>query len=129
MTEPVTGKGIDRLDARLKVLGKATYAAEFATANIAFGVIVGAGGGKGKLSALDTAAAEKAPGVIVVLSHKNAPKLPGAAKKGEGIDRVVQIFQDDQVHYSLQPIALVVADTIEHARYAASLVKPTVMKK
>ena len=126
MTEPVTGKGIDRLDARLKVLGKATYAAEFATANIAFGVIVGAGGGKGKLSALDTAAAEKAPGVIVVLSHKNAPKLPGAAKKGEGIDRVVQIFQDDQVHYSFQPIALVVADTIEHARYAASLVKPTV---
>ncbi len=126
MTEPVTGKGIDRLDARLKVLGKATYAAEFATANIAFGVIVGAGGGKGKLSALDTAAAEKAPGVIAVLSHKNAPKLPGAAKKGEGIDRVVQIFQDDQVHYSFQPIALVVADTVEHTRYAASLVKPTV---
>lgn len=126
MTEPVTGKGIDRLDARLKVTGKATYAVEFATANVAFGVIVGAGGGKGKLSALDTAAAEKAPGVIAVLSHKNASKLPGASKKLEGIDRVVQIFQDDQVHYSDQPIALVVADTLEHARYAASLVKPTI---
>ena len=126
MTEPMTGKGIDRLDARLKVTGKATYAAEFATANVAFGVIVGAGGGKGRLSALDTTAAEKAPGVLAVLSHKNAPKLPGASKKLEGTDRVVQIFQDDQVHYADQPIALVVADTLEHARHAATLVKPTI---
>ena len=122
----MTGKGIDRLDARLKVTGKATYAAEFPTANVAFGVIVGAGGGKGKLSAIDTALAEKAPGVITVLTHKNAPKLAGASKKTDGIDRVLQLLQDDQVHYSDQPIALVVADTLEHARYAAALVKPTV---
>jgi xanthine dehydrogenase YagR molybdenum-binding subunit len=126
VSEPVTGKGIDRVDARLKVTGKATYAAEFPTANVAFGVIVGAAGGKGKLSAIDTVLAEKAPGVIAVLTHKNAPKLAGASKKGEGIDRVLQILQDDQVHYSDQPIALVVADTLEHASYAASLVKPTV---
>jgi CO/xanthine dehydrogenase Mo-binding subunit len=126
VTEPSTGKGIDRLDARLKVAGKATYAAEFATANVAFGVIVVSPGGKGRLSALDTAAAEGAPGVITVLSHKNAPKLPGASKKLDGIDRVVQIFQDDQVHYAEQPIALVVADTLEHARYAATLVRPTI---
>ncbi|MEA2751889.1 MAG: xanthine dehydrogenase YagR molybdenum-binding subunit [Myxococcales bacterium] len=126
MTEQMTGKGIDRLDARLKVMGKATYAAEFATANVAHAVIVGVGGGKGKLTALDTAGAEKAPGVITVLSHKNAPKLPGASKRLEGVDRVLQIFQDDLIYYSDQPIALVVADTLEHARYAASLVKPTV---
>jgi xanthine dehydrogenase YagR molybdenum-binding subunit len=126
VSEPVTGKGIDRLDARLKVTGKATYAAEFPTANVAFGVIVGAAGGKGRLSAIDTALAEKAPGVLAVLTHKNAPKLAGAGKKGEGIDRVIQILQDDQIHYSGQPVALVVADTLEHATYGASLVKPTV---
>ena len=126
MTEPATGKGIDRLDARLKVTGKATYAAEFATANVAHGVIVVSPGGKGRLTALDTAAAEGAPGVITVVSHKNAPKLPGAGKKLDGIDRVLQIFQDDQVHYAEQPIALVVADTLEHARYAATLVRPTI---
>ncbi len=126
MTEPMTGKGIDRLDARLKVTGKATYAAEFATANVAFGVIVVSPGGKGRLSALDTAAAEGAPGVITVLSHKNAPKLPGASKKLDGVDRVIQVLQDDQVRYAEQPIALVVADTVEHARYAATLVRPTI---
>jgi xanthine dehydrogenase YagR molybdenum-binding subunit len=126
VTEPVTGKGIDRLDARLKVTGRATYAAEYGVANVAHAVIVGAPKGKGRITALDTAAAEKAPGVIAVLSHKNAPKLPGAATKGEGVDRVLQILQDDQVLYNGQPIALVVADTIEHARYAAGLVKPSI---
>ena len=125
MSEPMVGKGIDRLDARLKVTGKATYAAEFATANVAHAVIVGAPGAKGKITALDTAAAEQAPGVLSVLTHKNSPKLPGAAKVLEGVDRKQQILQDDEIRYSDQPVALVVADTIEHARYAASLVKVT----
>ena len=126
MTEPVTGKGIDRIDARLKVMGKATYAAEFPTANVVHGVIVGAPGGKAKLTTLDVAAAEKAPGVLSVFTHLNAPKLPGNGKRGEGVDRVMHLFQDDQVHYPDQPVALVVADTLEHARHAASLVKLTV---
>jgi xanthine dehydrogenase YagR molybdenum-binding subunit len=126
VTEPMTGKGIDRLDARLKVTGKATYAAEFAVANVVYGVIVGAPKGKGRITALDTAAAEKAPGILMVLSHKNAPKLPGATKRLEGVDRMLQIFQDDQVHYSGQPIALIVGDTLEHAHSAAALVKPSI---
>ena len=125
MSDPVVGKGIDRLDARLKVMGKATYAAEFATANVAHAVIVGAPGMKGKITGLDTAAAEKAPGVLSVLTHKNAPKLDGATKAMEGVDRKWQIFQDDQIRYSDQPVALVVADTLEHARHGASLVKIT----
>jgi xanthine dehydrogenase YagR molybdenum-binding subunit len=106
-------------------MGKATYAAEFATANVAHAVIVGAPGAKGKITALDTAAAEKAPGVLSVLTHKNAPKLPGASKVQEGVDRKLQNLQDDEIRYSDQPIALVVADTLEHARHAASLVKVT----
>jgi xanthine dehydrogenase YagR molybdenum-binding subunit len=122
MSEPSVGKGIDRVDARLKVTGKATYSAETAIANAAYAVIVGAAHAKGKIGALDVKAAEKAPGVIAVLTHLNAPKLPGAGKRTSPQDRELQILQDDLVRYDGQPIALVVADTLEHARHAAMLV-------
>ena len=126
MTDSMIGKGIDRLDARLKVTGKATYDAEVAVANVTHGVIVAAPRGKGRITAIDAAAADRAPGVLSVLTHVNAPKLAGAAKKSEPTDRALQILQDDQVHYAAQPIAFVVADTLEHARYAASLVNATI---
>ena len=121
------GKGYDRLDARLKVQGKATYASEYAVANVAHAVIVGAVGGKGSITAIDTAAASRAPGVLAVITHLNAPSLPAAKVKGDRIDRLLQVFQDGaNVLYDDQPIALVVADTLEHARAAAALVKTDV---
>ena len=125
MSDPVTGKGLDRVDARLKVTGKATYSAETAVANVAHAVIVGATIGKGRVAAIDTAAAEKSPGVLAVITHLSAPKLPGYAKpKTSPQDRLLQTLQDDEVRYDGQPIAVVVADTLEHARHAASLVAP-----
>ena len=118
----VVGKGIDRVDARLKVTGKAPFAAEIAVANAAHGVIVGSTNARGKIVSIDTRAAEHAPGVLAVVTHTNAPKLPGATKKTTPQDKVLQVLQDDQVLYDDQPIALVVADTLERARWAASLV-------
>jgi len=120
--KPITGTPIDRIDGRKKVTGGATYAAEVQVANVAHAVIVGATVGRGRITAIDTSAAEGSPGVLAVLSHKNAPRFPNI-EKHEGGDRVVQGLQSDLVQYHDQPIAVVVADTLERAQHAAALVK------
>ncbi len=119
------GKGIDRVDARLKVTGRADYAAEIAVANVAHAVLVTSTIARGRIAAIDTQSAEKQAGVLAVLTHRNAPRLPGATKKSGPIDRVLQLLQDDVVLYGDQPIALVVADTLERAQYGASAVTTT----
>lgn len=121
MKRPLVGTGVDRVDGRKKVTGGATYAAEVQVANVAHGVIVGAAIARGRVKAIDTRAAEAVRGVLAVLTHHNAPHLPGM-EKNEPNDRVVQGLQDDTVLYSDQPIAVVVADTLEHAQHAAGLV-------
>ncbi len=62
------------------------------------------------------------PGVLAVLTHLNAMKLPGPLK-ADPTDRLVQALQDDQVLYSNQPIALALADTLERAEHAALSVR------
>jgi xanthine dehydrogenase YagR molybdenum-binding subunit len=121
MTRPLVGTGIDRVDGRKKVTGGATYAAEVQVANVAHGVMVGATIARGRIKAIDTRAAEAVRGVLAVITHHNAPRLPGVDKH-EPNDRVVQGLQDDVVLYSDHPIAVVVADTLEHAQHAAGLV-------
>ncbi len=121
----ITGAGIDRVDGRLKVTGKTPYAPETAVANVAHAVIVGATAAPGRLQSIETHDAERAPGVLRVLTHANAPRLPGAAH-GEPGERVLQLLQDDRVLYNDQPIAVVVADTLENAQHAASLVRAVV---
>lgn len=117
----LVGAAIDRVDGRKKVTGGATYAAEVQVANVAHAVIVGSTVGRGRITAIETRAAEAARGVVAVLTHHNAPRFPGVAKH-EPNDRVVQGLQDDVVLYHDQPIAVVVADTLEHAQHAAALV-------
>jgi xanthine dehydrogenase YagR molybdenum-binding subunit len=72
----VIGKPLDRVDGRLKVTGKARYAAEHHLPGLVHGVLVGSTVARGRVAAIDTAAAEKAPGVIAVLTHRNAPAIP-----------------------------------------------------
>jgi xanthine dehydrogenase YagR molybdenum-binding subunit len=122
MTRPLVGTGVDRVDGRKKVTGGATYAAEVQVANVAHAVIVGSTVGRGRITAIDTAAAEAAPGVVAVVTHLNAPRFPGVSDKPGPNDRVVQGLQDDAVLYHDQPIAVVVADTLERAQHAAALV-------
>jgi xanthine dehydrogenase YagR molybdenum-binding subunit len=121
---PITGAGIDRVEGKLKVTGKAAYPSETAVANVAHAVIVSSTIGLGRLTGMDVAAAERSPGVLAVLTPRNAPRLPGATKKQEDNDRRLQLLQDDAIAYNDQPIALVVADTLENARRGASLVRP-----
>src|SRR6185312_788931 len=82
MNVATIGQPVSRVDGHQKVTGKATYAAEFAVPDEAYGVIVRSTVPKGRVTAIDSAAAEAAPGVIAVLTHVNAPKLPYRPHKG-----------------------------------------------
>ena len=116
----VLGRPIDRVDGAAKVTGRATYAYEYREgAAPLYAFLLEAGIAKGRLAALDTAAAEKAPGVVLVLTYKNAPK------QGPRSDTGAPQLVDDRILHHGQPIALVVAETFEEARSASRLIKPT----
>ena len=124
--KPAVGAPIDRLDARLKVTGKATYAAEVPTAQVAHAVIVGSTIARGRLRAVDVRDAKLQAGVLAVLTPDSAPRLPRREHDGKNPgDRVLQLLQDDQIWYADQPIAVVVADTLEHAQHAAARITAT----
>lgn len=114
------GQPLDRLDGPLKVTGRATYAYEYRDAGQpAYGYVVVSTIGKGRVTAIDIGAAENAPGVLLVLTHANAPKQ-GARSAGAAPQ-----LADDSVLFQGQPVALVVADSFEKARAAAYLIKPS----
>ncbi len=118
------GEPITRVDGRAKVTGAARYAAEFPAPKLAYAVMVTSTIGSGMITRLDTAAAQKAPGVAAILSPANAPKLPSGGKAGvkPPAGRVLSVFQDASIEYNNQPIAVVVADSLNEAIHAASLV-------
>ena len=122
----------DRVTGRAVVTGIAKYAVEHDLRNITYGVLAGSTIANGSIISMDIKAAERAPGVIAVITHLNTPKVPAydydAGSKpitdpsaGKGL----QIFNGPYIYFNGQPIALVIADTIERAVYAASLVRAT----
>src|SRR5215212_11151448 len=125
---------LDRVDAKAKVTGTAQFSAEYNFPNLVYGVIVGSTITKGTITSLDTKSAERAPGVVGVISHINVLALksfePQAdANKQPPIRRGFKVFADNVVRFNGQPIAIVVADTFERATYAASLVKAQYQKE
>src|SRR5437899_5062241 len=84
MSIPMIGDGRDRVDGRAKVTGAARYAAENNLPGLVHAVVVSAAIPSGTIRAIDTAAAKKAPGVIAILSHLNAPKLNPPPAQGSG---------------------------------------------
>ncbi|HEX6430689.1 MAG TPA: xanthine dehydrogenase family protein molybdopterin-binding subunit [Niastella sp.] len=120
-TEP-----IDRVDGKAKVTGTARYAADHLVQNVAYGFLVGSTIAKGRIKSIDTKAAAQAPGVLAVITHLNAPPIPGYQKAQDPAKPPpggLRIFYNDEIFYYDQPIALVVADTYERVLYAAKLVK------
>src|ERR687896_1348590 len=124
------GKEMSRVDGVAKVTGRAKYAAEFRAPNLAYGFIVLGSVAKGTIKSIDTREAEGAPGVVRVFTHLNAPKLgPKASheqsppRATEERDKSFRALQSDRIFFNGQPVALVVAETYEQARYAARLVK------
>lgn len=124
----LTNMPIDRVDGRAKVMGTATFAAEYKEAGMVYGFLVGSTIAKGRIKSLDTKSAERAPGVLAVISYLNAPKIPGYQtgkdpSKPPTAGQPLRIFYNEEIFYYDQPIALVIADTFERVRYAARLVK------
>lgn len=117
---------LDRVDGKAKVTGQAKYSAEYDMPDLAYGVLVGSNISKGTIAAIDTKAAERAPGVLGVITHLNITKPAGYtaadAAKPAAV-RGLKIFDDNVIHFNGQPIALVMADSFERATHAASLVK------
>jgi xanthine dehydrogenase YagR molybdenum-binding subunit len=118
------GQPISRVDGRLKVTGGARYTADISLAAVAHAAIVYSTIASGRIVSIDTVAAENAPGVLVVLTHKNMPRMnpvPWSHLRPQG--QTYLPLQDDQIHYAGQPIALVVAATLDQATYAGTLIK------
>ena len=114
------GTPIDRIDAQKKVTGTATYAADTDVTKVAHAVIVTSAIGKGTIAGIELANARKSPGVLAVLSHLDAPRVFAGKKGGGPGERILQLLQSDVIEYADQPIAVVVADTLERAQHAAS---------
>lgn len=123
------GAPVSRLDGPLKVSGQAAFAAEFPLDAMTYAALKYSSIGRGRIVGIDTAAAEAAPGVVLVMTYRNAPRLKPlppfmSQPKAAGGDDV-PVMQDDQVHWNGQPVALVLAETQEEADYAQSLIRVT----
>ena len=126
--ERVMGKPIDRLDAVEKVTGHARFSAEYPLDNLAYAALVYSGIAKGTIKSIDIGQAERARGVIAVLTHENAPKMvnpPLFSMEGgsEAAGSKANVLNTDTIYWNGQPVAMVVADTLERAEHACSLIR------
>src|SRR4051812_15646848 len=121
-------EAISRVDGKAKVTGAANYTADQKIQNLVYGFLVGSTIAKGRIKSIDTKSAEQAPGVVAVITHLNAPKIPGYQTgkdpaKPPTNGQPLRIFYNDEIFYYDQPIALVIADTFERVLFAAKLVR------
>jgi len=124
---PYIGTAVSRVDGVAKVTGAAKYAAEVNVPGLVYGSIVGATIAKGRITRIDAGAALDVHGVLTVLTHENRPRMANddqtykddVAPEGSPF----RPLYDDKIRFNGQPIALVVAETSEIARFAASLVR------
>ena len=120
-----------RVDGPLEGHRQARFTAEFALEGLAHAVLVYSTIAKGRIVDIDTTAAEAASGFVGVITHDNAPRMKAPRLMNVRTARTgfaasdLPILQDDRVHWNGQPVAVVVADTLEQAEYAASLVRST----
>ena len=122
------GQEVSRVDGPAKVTGAARYSGEIVLTGLAYAEIVGAGVASGRITSIDTTAAERAEGVAGILTHRTMPKvnqvpLIPSLMGGPAPGQTFFPMQDDAVHYAGKPVAVVVADSLEQAQYAATLVQ------
>ncbi len=115
----VIGKPTDRIDGPLKTSGRAPYAYERhdVAPDAAYGYVVGAGIAKGRIASMDLSAARTAPGVIAIVTARNAGKL------GKGNFNTAKLLGGPEIQHYHQALAVVVANTFEQARAAAQLIR------
>ncbi|MCX2740960.1 xanthine dehydrogenase family protein molybdopterin-binding subunit [Pontibacter anaerobius] len=121
------GKATSRVDGRAKVTGEAKYAAEFNVPDLTYGFVVSSAIARGKIKSIDTSKALAVNGVLQVFTHENRPGYVWGDEKYQDKDSPpgspFRPLYQSEIQFSMQPIALVVAETFELARYGASLVE------
>jgi xanthine dehydrogenase YagR molybdenum-binding subunit len=121
------GRPVSRVDGRLKVTGQAKYAAEYSAPGLLHGYIVNSTVAVGRIVAIDTEAARAMPGVVEIFTHENCGKAAWLDRSWR--DEVAppghpfRPLHSERILFDGQPIAMVVADSFETARDAASLVR------
>lgn len=130
LNESATGKAIDRVEGHLKVMGMAKYASEFPIKDKVYAQGLNSTIAKGEIVSIDTSEAEKLPGVLKIITYKNAEKLKTFDKAMPEISTtsIAPVLQTNKVHFYGEYVGLVVAETFEQAQYAARLVKFTYKK-
>lgn len=121
----IIGRPIDRADGPRKITGRARYAYEYrGCGETAYGYIVCSTIARGRIHSIETARAERSPGVLAVLTHRNAPSQapPHPPATANRYDRAEPYLFSPDVRWHGEPVALVVAETFEAARHAASLI-------
>ena len=114
----IVGQSIERLDGRLKVTGRARYAAEFKPPNMAHAVLVQSTVAAGTVAGIDTTAAKAMPGVLQIITSANAEKL-----NLKGASVLQPLLQDNEVFHNGQHVAIVIATTLQQAQAAAARVR------
>jgi xanthine dehydrogenase YagR molybdenum-binding subunit len=120
------GQPLTRLDGRLKVTGGAQYTADVPLSGALHGAIVHSTIANGRTIRIDSSDAERESAVVAVLTHRNMPRMNATPKPWSQLHPYGQGYlplQDDQIHYAGQPVALVVAKTLDQAAYAGTLVR------
>jgi xanthine dehydrogenase YagR molybdenum-binding subunit len=114
-----------RVEAMAKVTGKGKYSAEYIVKNVAYGVLVGSTIPSGSIKNINLELAKEVAGVIDIISHNHKPIVPGFADEAKikGSRFGLPIFHTDKIYFKGQPVAMVIAETLEEATYAASLVE------
>jgi xanthine dehydrogenase YagR molybdenum-binding subunit len=128
MSTAVVGSSVSRKDGALKVTGQARYAGDHPLQNVAHAVAICSTIGNGRVSRIDSSAAERAPGFLAIIHHGNAPQLFRPVNNFESASKLGEIrvvFEDDRVHYAGQYVAVVVAEILQQAQRAAELVQVT----
>jgi xanthine dehydrogenase YagR molybdenum-binding subunit len=121
------GTPTSRVDGRAKVTGAAKYAGEYNTQGLAHAAVVTSSIAKGRIKRIDASEALRVKGVLAVLTHENRPRMATsdeAYKDDVAPDgSPLRPLYDNEIRFNNQPIALVVAEEWEIARFAASLVR------
>ncbi|MEU9335976.1 xanthine dehydrogenase family protein molybdopterin-binding subunit [Streptomyces sp. NPDC048290] len=116
-TEPI-GAPLDRVEAASKVTGRAVYTGDVRVPGAVNASLVTSRLASARIRSIDTAAAERAPGVLAVITHENRPEWTGSLEPEDGR----WPLDDDRVYYGGQFVAVVVAETLQQAEHAVTLV-------
>ena len=121
------GNPVDRVDGTAKVTGEARYAAEFDAPDLLYGCVVNSAIAKGSIKHIDVQRAKQVPGVVEVLTHENRPHIAWFDRSFKDDDAPpgspFRALRNAEIQFSGQPIALVIAQDFETARYGASLIE------